>query len=210
MDFDIKDAYVIVCGKRGSGKSYFCKYLLENVKSNFDQTFVCTATDFNGFWQKVLPRQNIFEGYDQNWVKKMMDKMAEHNEGKDQKHPQFRRVLLVLDDIFADKKGHQLATLDSLSMKGRHYGVTVIQVLQHYTKASPAQRSNADYIFFFKNNRAGMELLEDEFNNGNLSKKEFLSLVDQNTNDHHCFVINNKSSTSADLNSMYGTFKVPS
>jgi hypothetical protein len=209
MDLNLLDRFITITGKRNSGKSELAKYLFSKWKGKYDQHFIISATDFSHFWNSVTQAKNIFSDYDEGWVTRLMEKMKEENEGKTRKSHGFKRVLLILDDVMASNTGHRLKSLESLAQKGRHYGIDVWVICQWYLKVSPAQRNNTDILFYGKNSRASNELLESEANNGSLSRQEFMSMIQRNTDDYHFLVINNNSSNTSDLKKTYGKFKVP-
>lgn len=208
MEIDTVQKFITLVGRRGSGKSEMCRYLFMNEKHKYDGCFVISPTDFSGFWAKLVGKERVKDSYDEQWVNKLLDRMKTINEGKDKKSPQFKNVLLILDDVFGSVRGHELKTLTKICQAGRHYGVTIFAVAQYLTNISPSQRQNSDYIFFGKNNKASNDLLEKEFNLG-LDRQQFRGMVERCSNDHNFLVINNNAYNVGDLNSVYGKMSVP-
>lgn len=209
MDINLIQKFVSICARRGAGKSELCRYLYLTQKSQFDSVFVISPTDFSGFWSQMVGSDRVKTHYDEEWVDSLLKRMAAVNKGKSKKATDFKNVMLVLDDVFAEVRGHQLKSLTKLCQAGRHYGITILAVSQFFTNISPSQRQNSDYIFYGKCNRASKELLEHEFNLG-MDSKEFLSMVERATEDHGFLVIDNAASSIGNLNFVYGRVKVPS
>jgi hypothetical protein len=80
---------------------------------------------------------------------------------------------------------------------------------QLLTGVPPIARNNSDYIFTGQLNKASVDLLCDEFQAGNIERKEFLNMYIRCTKDYNFLVINNNSVKDNDLNSLYGKIKTP-
>jgi len=207
-DIDLRQKYITLIGRRGSGKSEVAKYLVNTYKDSFQNMFVFCPTDFNGYWKNIVGKHRVFDNYNEQWVEKLMAKMRSVNEGKLKTAKDFFNVLLVLDDVMAGVRGHQFQTLDKLASISRHLGITTITLVQYFTSLSPKQRLNSDFIFYGKCNLQSNELLAKEFNLG-LDKKTFLKMVEESTDNHSFLVLNNCASNMGDLKEVYGVFKVP-
>jgi hypothetical protein len=74
----------------------------------------------------------------------------------------------------------------------------------------PVARINTDYILVGQMNKQGLKVMCDEFLMGDIEPREFMKMYYNATNDYGFLIINNNSTKSnADLNSLYGTVKVP-
>ncbi len=59
-------------------------------------------------------------------------------------------------------------------------------------------------------NKQGLKVMCDEFLMGDIEPKQFMKMYYNSTNDYGFLIINNNSTKSnADMNSLYGTVKVP-
>jgi len=212
MEFDVQDKFITIVAMRGSGKSELVKYILQNYLHDFDQYFIFSGTMFSGFYEKMnIPKKHLFSECNEEWMKNLMSKMERVNQGKNKHSPDFKRCLLVMDDMLTNSRGShdkKFAYLDMIAQKGRHLGLTLILISQYYTKISPTQRSNSDYLFIGRQNRASYELIESQLNNTSLDKKEFMDMLRKNTSDFN-FLIMNQSTNTSDINSSFGRFKVP-
>ena len=208
MEINLVQKFVSICARRGAGKSELCRYLYLTQRSQFDSVFVISPTDFSGFWAAMVGPDRVKSHYEEEWVDALLKRMADVNKGKSKKAADFKNVMLILDDVFAEVRGHQLKSLTKLCQAGRHYGITILAVAQFFTNISPSQRQNSDYIFYGKCNRASKELLEHEFNLG-MEGKDFLAMVEKATEDHGFLCIDNAASSTGDLSRVYGRVRVP-
>jgi hypothetical protein len=178
-------------------------------KHYFKKIFVvCPTEQINHFYKGLVEPQNIFESYNEEWVMKLMKRMAEINDGKQDKDAS--HILLILDDCCSDTNFHQSKTLKQLFTKGRHYKISIMITAQYPYHIPPICRVNCDYIAVGQLNTQGIEILTREFLMGDINKKEFLQMYYNSTNDYKFLLINNNSSSNnSNLDEIYGTLKTP-
>lgn len=210
MEFEIKNKIICFCAKRNSGKSQLLRYLVNCSKDLFGKIFViCPTESVNHFYKDLVPAQNIFAQYKEEWVESLIAKMTDINSGKsdnDAKH-----ILLILDDCCSDTKFHTSKTLKQLATRGRHIKIAVMITCQYIYQIPPVIRNNCDYIYCGQMNAQSIKLLTTEFLMGNIDKKQFVDLYHSNTNDYNFLVINNNSTTdNNDIGNIYGRIKCPS
>jgi hypothetical protein len=69
---------------------------------------------------------------------------------------------------------------------------------------------NCDFIAVGQLNTQGIEILTKEFLMGEITKKDFLKMYYDSTNNYKFLLINNNSSSdNSNLDEIYGTLKVP-
>jgi len=212
IEFDIKDKAIALVGKRGSGKSQMLHYILKMNKSNFKKIFlICPSEVINGFYADIIPKENIFDEYKEEWVESLISKLTKRNAGKTKKNAD--RVLLVLDDCCGDTNFHHSISLKKLFLRGRHFFLTLIITAQYLFGNGgipPAARNNIDYLLVNKINGQSLEALTKEFRNGSISKEDFMKMYNNTTGNYGFLLINNVSSESNDdLDSIYGVIRVP-
>ena len=209
MEFNILNKTICLCGKRHSGKSELIKYILGLYGHQFNKIFViCPSEAVNHFYQKILPVENIFNEYSDDWIDKLMKRLIKLNSGK--KDDECAHVLLVLDDCVSDVNFHSAKNFEKLFTRGRHIKISLIITTQYPYLIPPVARINTDYILIGQMNKQGLKVMADEFLMGDIEPKEFMSMYYNATNDYGFLIINNNSTKSnADLNSLYGTVKVP-
>ena len=126
------------------------------------------------------------------------------------KHCSGQVVLLVLDDVCSDTYFHHSKTFKQIFTKGRHYKITLIITAQYPYHIPPIARVNCDWFLVGQINTQGLEILCTEFIAGDISKQDFIKMYYKATSNYGFLLINNNSTKSnADLNSLYGTVKVP-
>ena len=120
-----------------------------------------------------------------------------------------KNILLILDDCIAFMNMHQSPTIKKLFSMGRHLNISVIITTQHLYSISPLMRSNADWLFVGQMNKQSTDLLSQEFLSGDITKEEFIKMINRGTKDYSFVIINCNSVKDNDLNSLYGIIKVP-
>ena len=209
IDFNILNKTIVLCAKRNSGKSQLLRYILLKNKHLFNKVFcICPTESINRFYCDVISKENIFDEYKEDWIKQLMNKLGDINQGKADKDAY--HVLLILDDIAADHNLHASQTFRQLFTKGRHYKITLLITAQYLYMIGPVARNNADYVCVGQLNTQGLEILSSEFLSGNITKQDFIKMYYRCTNDYKFLLINNNSTKSNDdINSFYGVLKVP-
>jgi hypothetical protein len=209
MEFQIRNKIIGFIGKRHSGKSQLLRYLVNCSKDLFSKIFViCPTESVNHFYKDLVPAQNIFPQYKEEWVESLITKLTDVNSGKNDRDA--KHILLILDDCCSDTKFHTSKTLKQLATRGRHIKIAVMITCQYIYQIPPVIRNNCDYIYVGQMNQQGLKLLTDEFLMGNIDKKQFVDLYHSNTNDYNFLVINNNSTTdNNDIKQIYGRIKTP-
>jgi hypothetical protein len=209
MDFELKNKVICFTAKRNSGKSQLLRYMLLQTKKQFSKIFViCPTEQINKFYSDIIPPENVFDQYSEEWVEALIKKMSEVNAGKSNKEKKY--VELILDDCCSDSNFHQSKSLKKLFTRGRHIGIGLLITAQYPYHLPPICRNNCDYILVGQLNKQGVELLCSEYMMGDISKKEFLDLYHSNTSDYGFLVINNNSSSdNTNIDSLYGSIKCP-
>lgn len=209
MKIDLRDKVTVLCARRGAGKTVMAQHLIKNSKHQFKDVFIISPSSFSGTWKGIVPDENVHETYSDDWVNKLIERMTHANRGKTQKSPDFKRVLLVLDDVLNDIKAHQMKTFRVIPGRGRHVGIALMCVCQHFRSSlPPIARNNADYVFYGKNNQQSTDLLWEEFGIG-LKKDQFMKMVEKSTEDHRFLVIDNTAGSVDNPHVVYGSMKVP-
>ena len=209
LELELKDKAISISAKRGSGKSELTKYIINLFRDDFQKIYViCPSEGVNHFYSTFIPKENIFQKYEEKWCMKLMDKMEKINCNltKDKRV----NVLLVLDDCCSDVKFHQSDSLKRIFTRGRHCNLAVIIISQYIYQVPPVCRSNADYILVSQMNRQGVDILTSEYLMGNISKDDFMKMYYRNTSNYGFLLISNSSaSDNNNLDEIYGNITVP-
>ena len=209
MDFQLLNKTVCLCGKRHSGKSELIKYIVSLYRHQFNKIFViCPSEAVNKFYSQFLPPENIFTEYKEEWVDKLMQRLIKINVGK--KDNEAAHILLILDDCVSDVNMHSAKNFEKIFTRGRHLKISLMITTQYPYLIPPVARINCDYILVGQLNKQGLKVMSDEFLMGDISPKEFLKLYYDSTNDYGFMIINNNStSNNNNINSLYGSVRVP-
>ena len=209
MNFDLINKTVCLCGKRHSGKSELIKYIVSLYGHQFNKIFViCPSEAVNKFYSQFLPSENIFNDYSDEWINKLMARLIKINVGK--KDNEAAHILLILDDCVSDVNFHTAKAFEKLFTRGRHLKISLMITTQYPYLIPPVARINCDYILVGQLNKQGLKVMSDEFLMGDISPKEFLKIYYDSTNDYGFLIINNNStSNNNNINSLYGSVRVP-
>ena len=208
MELSIVNKTVTLVGKRCSGKSFMLKHILQYEAHKFAKIFcICPTESINHFYSDIIPANCIYESYSEEWATQLIEKLTAVNSNK--KPEEQKKVLLILDDCIADLDFHHSKTLRNFYSRGRHYGVSLLVTTQYLNSLPPLIRNNSDYVFVGQQNRASVELLQQQFQSGDITKKEFLDMYYRCTMDYNFLLINCNSVKDTDLNSIYGVIKMP-
>jgi len=69
---------------------------------------------------------------------------------KQKKKTKLFSILIILDDMQDDKRTHNNDILNSLYIRGRHLGISIINSIQTYKSISPIIRKNISGLYLFK------------------------------------------------------------
>lgn len=206
-EFSLVNTTTILVAKRKSGKSVLLKHLVECERNEFYKIWViCPTESVNGFYSDIVPKECIFDEYNEEWVESLIQNMTKYHQDKNKKP---KNVLLILDDCVSDVRLASSKSFSKIFTRGRHIHLGIIVTTQYLNLVPPTCRNNADMLFIGQLNTQGIKLLSDEYKSGNVSQKEFEQIYYKNTSDFQFLVINNNSvKDNDDLDEIYGVIKV--
>jgi len=140
MEFTLINKAVNICAKRNSGKSELVKYLVKQEMNAFDKIFVFSSTEpMNKFYQKYIPKNNIFSEFSEQWLERLYKRMTELKD-QDKNY----NVLIIFDDVNDDL--HESKMIKKLYTTGRHLNLACIVICQYVNQLPPICRTNCDYM----------------------------------------------------------------
>lgn len=111
-------------GKRRTGKSTTITNILFHCCQDIPFGIVMSDTAYAGYWEKIVPKQYIVQGLQQdvlNWLIDRQSKLVEKYGVEDPRIAAF----IVLDDVVADQKTIRWsADLARFFVQGRHLAIT--------------------------------------------------------------------------------------
>lgn len=152
FDQFVQDPAIIMIAKRGSGKSWVVRAVLDFFK-NIPVGLIIAPTDrMNKFYGKFFPDSYIHYEYKteiiENVLKRqilMIEKEAERKTKGKKLDP---RAFIIMDDCLGQKGSWAKdKPIQELLFNGRHYRIMYILTMQFPLGIAPELRCNFDYIF---------------------------------------------------------------
>lgn len=190
---------MMISGRSGGGKTNLLINLLtkENMFKNFFHTilvFSPTAGEFDDTYKNLkLPKENFITDFSGDTLNHIIELRKKQIKSKGIEWvAKNSRMLIILDDVIANRTF--LESPEALKMFAllRHYLVSVIVLIQSYTKLPRALRLNCNAVMTFPALSSEVETLKDEITPAGLTKKEFHKVIEYCTQGKYDFLyINN-------------------
>lgn len=177
----------LISGASGSGKSNLLINLLtkEHMYGNFYHEIIIfspTAGDEDDLYKALkLPKKNFFKKFTPDILQKIIDmRKAEIKKDGIEKVSKTSRVLIIMDDVIADKEF--LNSKEALIMFAllRHYLCSVLICLQSYIRLPRDLRKNCNAMMIFAHKRVEVETLIEEITPAAYKKRDFEHVI------HYC------------------------
>jgi hypothetical protein len=190
---------LMLSGRSGSGKTNLMMNLLtrnELYGDYFHTIIVCspTAAKYDDMYKQLkLPEDNFVGDFNPEFLNDLIEsRKAEIDKNGIEKVAKKSRVCIILDDIIANRQF--LESPEALKMFAllRHYLVSVIVMIQSYTKLPRALRLNCNGVAIFPCLQSEVEVLIKEVCPNGISKRDFEKVIDYCTRGEFDFMfINN-------------------
>jgi hypothetical protein len=190
---------VLFCGRSGSGKTNLLLNILtrKELLGNYYHTIIVfspTAGKYDDTYKALnIPEENFVEDFSpqsfENLIQVRKDLISEKGIEWVAKNS---RVLIVLDDVIANRDFLQSQTALKLFALLRHYLCSIFILIQSYTKVPRALRLNCNATYIFPASQSEVEILKDEVCPAGLTKKQFEKVIEYATSEPYSFLsINN-------------------
>ena len=182
--------FVVLEGKRRTGKSTFAKWLLQWYQNEFALVWCMTKTSVSGYWQEFVGDKFTFD----DWYPSAVYRLIQRNDqivkkfGEDSPHAKkLCATLIILDDVISGKV-HDDPTFKLLAVEGRHHLISIILATQDPKAISPLVRDNADLaVVFNQKTWRNKESIWHDFMN-DVDKKTSQALLQKYAVDHDALV----------------------
>ena len=190
---------LILSGASGSGKSNLLLHLLTQkqlYKGYFDIIFIIspTAGKLDDSYEALTNHKGktvirIINELDSDSIEKIMST----NKKLILKHKVHKapKILIVYDDVVADKKFMGTKSFLHSFVASRHYNASVIICTQKFNSVPRTCRLQANAIMYFKGTNSERETLVTEFGPCGYNKKETIAIFDYATKDPYSFIFIN-------------------
>lgn len=188
----LRNHFILIIGKRNSGKTTLMKGLINDIKDQFNIVMAFSPTDdtnqaLSGMMPPSLVHREINESLIKNLVETQRRQWKPPHEGK--------HVLLILDDMAHERKFMDSKIFKELAFNSRHLKITLILTLQYSMACGPAIRANVDAVFTMAERmQANRKRLYDGFY-GLMSFPEFNTVMDSATNNYEALVLYNRTTS---------------
>lgn len=148
----VTDPAIIMIAKRGSGKSWVVRALLEFFKDIPVGLIIAPTDRMNKFYGKFFPDSYIHYEYKSEIIENVLKRQQAIIEKEAEKKKEGKKIdprcFIVMDDCLGQKGSWvRDKPIQELLFNGRHYRVMYILTMQFPLGITPELRSNFDYIF---------------------------------------------------------------
>ena len=187
---------ILMIGASGSGKSVLLQNIVTeerfyNNKKTFNHTFLISPTAGNDDIQQALnvDEKCIVEDLEDapaclehiiNDQKKKIKKA-----GGSHKAP---KLLVIFDDVIGSKDFLNTKSFIDCFIRGRHANLTIMLCSQHLMRVPRVCRLQATCLFIFACNRQDTEIIAEHYAPPQMTKRQFLRLVDDATSERFSFL----------------------
>lgn len=186
-------------GPSGSGKTNLLINIMTNAcmyKDYFHYILVFspTAGELDDTYKSLkLPKENFIKNISSEVLKKIIEQRKEQIKKQGiEKVSKTSRMLIILDDVIANKKFLNSDDALVLFTLLRHYLISVIILVQSYNAVPKKMRNSCNAVAVFPSKRSEVEVLKEEITPAGLSKKDFEKVINYcNKGEHSFLFINN-------------------
>jgi len=185
---------LLISGSSGSGKTTLLlnlvlKPIFYGGYFHYILVFSPTAS-IDDLWKKLnIPKENIRTKFTAGDIEKIIESRKKQIEEKGiewvAKHS---RLLVILDDVIADRAFISSPEALKMFIMLRHYLTSVCVLSQTYNKIPKPIRNNCRAMMIFLSNRSEKEVLIDELTPPAMTHKEFEKVIDYCTDSPHDFI----------------------
>ena len=193
-----KEPIICMIAKRGSGKSWVCRDILNYLNKKSPYGVIISPTDHvNPFYEKFFCGLYIHNEYTPDILDKIFYRQQKLKKKLDEKIKQKKKInigtILLMDDCLSGKKKWiNEENIRKVFFNGRHSKLTFILTMQYPLGIPPDLRSNFDYIFLLADDSYNnQKKLYDNYASFFPNVNAFRQVFNELTSDYGCMVIVN-------------------
>lgn len=204
---------IIIIAKRGSGKTWVCRSLLNRYRDIPVGVIISHTEKTDPFFQEFFPDAFIYNEYKPQIFKKILARQLAIREKAAAKLKMGKkidtRILLLMDDCLSNSKDWAKdESLIEILFNGRHYDITYILTMQAPLGITPQLRTNFDYVFLlYTDNFNEIKKLYDHYTGMFPNLVAFKEVYDKLTENYGVMVVKKRDASSRDLASKIYHFK---
>lgn len=182
----------VILARRGSGKSTLVADLLYGIRNRVAIVIViCPTEKSEPFYKKFIPDCFIYDDFNMSILARIKDRQDKVRASPPPGYPN-TDILVILDDCQYKQSLFNHELMRYFICNGRHDGIGLWLIGQFITAFPPYIRSNADYVYSFKDtSRVSRENLAKMFF-GFIPFKEFDPIHKFYTDDYGILILNNR------------------
>lgn len=198
FDQMVSHASIVMIAKRGSGKSYVCRALLDHYRDIPCGIIISPTDRLNAFYGNFFPESFIYYEYKSEIIENVLRRQELIKDKNEEKRKQGKKIdtrtFVLMDDCLSNVKswGNDKPIKDLL-FNGRHYDIMYILTMQFPLGISPELRTNFDYVFLLADdNTNNIKRLYEHYAGCFPSLAAFKQVFTEMTKDFGCMVLNNR------------------
>jgi hypothetical protein len=168
-----KHFFLVLEGKRRTGKSTFTKWLLQYYADRFSLVIAMTKTMCSGFYPNLVGTKWCYDRYTPEVIRKIIERndkvIAKY--GEESPEADEASTLIILDDVIEPDIFYDDMFV-TLAVEGRHHLLSIVFCTQDPKAVSPKVRDNADVAVVFN---------QKTFRNKESIWHDFMNDTDKNT-----------------------------
>jgi hypothetical protein len=208
-----KNPAIIIITKRGGGKTWVCRSLLEHFRDIPVGIIISHTEKTDPFFSNFFPPAFIYDEYKPQIFQRILARQSAIQEKSHMKNKFGKkidtRLLLLMDDCLSNsKEWSKDESLKEILFNGRHYDITYILAMQSPMAITPELRENFDYAFLlYTDNFSQQKKLFDHYTGMFPTFNAFKEVYDKLTENYGVMVIKKRDVSSRSISDKIFHFK---
>jgi len=191
-DPKVKYAMAVIA-PRNCGKSTLMMDCISRIKDCVNEAVVFSETDeVNPTFSKIVPKIYVHKRLSPEMLDKIFERQVMVRKNPPPGYRMEGKLLLIMDDIMADKAALNSEAFKRIFLQGRHFGIVLMIAVQYTMDLPICARNNLDIIIVLKQSGIkNREKLHTDYFPEFGSKKLFFEAMDEFTGNYSMLVKSN-------------------